>query len=395
MLLRGGLATLLVTCLAAGARAQGGSTDPGGPGDPGPSHTEGEPGSGSWSVRLGYYDRSDSGQGNPFLDETLTVIEPVVLFDTQLTRDFGYWAQFSYDNVSSASIERLSAFPNQSGASGDNYVGLDLGTRYRLDQDRLLTGRFGYSTEYDYSSLHVGAGLLFEAEDRNSSLSTNLDVFYDTVDIIRFDGSEEGTDNRTSIAAGLSWYQVLSPTWHGELGLTISQQSGFLETAYNAVVVEDPNLPPNPNLDNLARGFEITEELPDQRLRVALYGRARHLLSNGQALELGGRLYQDDWGIQAFHVEPRWIVDLSEDWMLQLRYRFYDQTGADAWARSFTDQPEERTQDSDLAPFDSQLYGARLFWFSGATRWDFGLDWLSRSDGLDHAFVSVGWSWNF
>jgi len=87
---------------------------------PPPNGAGGRPGSGSVTLQLGYYDRDDSqGSGNPFLDESLTVIEPVVLFTYNVSEDTTWFGKASYDWVSSASIERLSNFPTQSGASGD------------------------------------------------------------------------------------------------------------------------------------------------------------------------------------------------------------------------------------------------------------------------------------
>ena len=96
----------------------------------------GEAGTGSVEVQLGYYDRQDSsGAGNPFLDESLTVIEPIVVFDYNYTDTFAVSGLLVYDSVTSASIERLSQYPEQSGASGDFYVGADLGLRWKTSDD--------------------------------------------------------------------------------------------------------------------------------------------------------------------------------------------------------------------------------------------------------------------
>ena len=62
----------------------------------------GEAGTGSYEFRLSYYDNDDNGDGNPFLDESLSVIEPVVYFDLNVTDTFKVWSQLSVDVVSSA-----------------------------------------------------------------------------------------------------------------------------------------------------------------------------------------------------------------------------------------------------------------------------------------------------
>lgn len=354
----------------------------------------GKVGAMTWSAQLGFYDRSDSGgaSGNPFLDESLTVIEPMLIFDHQVSEDFGYDVKFSYDKVSSASIERLSKFDAQSGASGDDYVSLDAGFRHRLTDQDNASWHLGLSSEYDYFSLGLGTGWSHSFDGRDAVLSLNLNGFYDQVKPIRFDGTQDANETRTSVAGTLGWYQVLSPKMHGEFGVTYSAQSGFLETAYNAVVVEDPLAPPNPHLANQAKGFEFTEELPGSRGRLALFGRLRRMLSEHDAVELGTRIYDDSWGIGAYDVTPHYLHEFQSGLLLDLKYRYYSQTAADAFAEHFTTLPEYRTQDSDLGAFDSSLFGAHFQFGIGSPVWDFGINYLSRSDGLDHMFLSIGWT---
>lgn len=378
--------TMAVLALSATCFAQGGiyETD----------EAQSAPGTTTWSTRLGFFNRDDSGgaDGNPFLDESLTVIEPIIIFDRQVDEDFGYNIKFSYDHVSSASIDRLSNFAAQSGASGDNYFSLDAGFRHKLSSTDDATWHVGLAAEYDYSSIGLGGGWSREFDDRDATLSLNLNGFFDMVKPIRFDGSTDSDDTRTSIAASIGWYQIITPTTHGELGMTYSAQSGFLETAYNAVVVEDPLAPPNPNLANNANGIEHAEVLPDSRGRLSVYGRVRHQLGERDAVELGGRVYDDDWGIGSFDVTPRYLHEFDSGMLLDLKYRYYTQSAADAWAEHFTTLPDERTQDSDLGKFNSSLLSARLIWDAAPSAWDVGLNFASRSDGLDHIFLSLGWT---
>ncbi len=133
------------------------------------------------------------------------------------------------------------------------------------------------------------------------------------MDIIRFNGQQnEGTDHRTSLTGSVDLYQVLDRHTHAQLGATFTHQSGFLETAFNSVVIEDPSRPPNPVLDNRARGFEVTEELPDTRDRLAVFGKIRRHVGRLDALELKGRYYRDSWGAHSGSFDPRlyrWIVE--------------------------------------------------------------------------------------
>lgn len=367
--------------------------------------SHGEAGDQSWTVRLGLYDRDDSGGGggNPFLDESLTIIEPAVIYDNQVSDDFGYDVKFSYDLVSSASIDGLSDYPAsaQSGASGDNYFSLDFGFRHKLSNTDNLSWHIDVATEYDYTSFGVGGGWSHEFEERDASLSLNLNLYEDIIQPIRFDGSTDADESRTSIAGTIGWYQVLGPRTHGEFGLTFSDQSGFLETAYNYVIEENSvsgSAVPNQSIPVV--GYIDTEELPDSRTRTALFGRVRHGLSDTDAIELGARLYDDDWGIAAWDLTPRWLHEFESGLLMDLRYRYYTQDAADYWSESFTgtgptaDLPTFRTQDSDLGEFNSSLLGSHWMW-GREKQWDLGVNYLSRSDGLDHIFLSLGWTTSY
>lgn len=372
-------------------------------GAPKPGGFELAPGESALWTQLGYYDHADdAGDGNPFLDEDLTVIEPVLVFESQVDEDWGYGITVSYDNVSSASIERLSKFPAQSGASGDYYAGVDYSSHHRLSSTRSWNWHAGLSFEYDYLSLGLGAGYTrtTPAEARTDAFGLNL--YYDSVDIIRFDGTQdEGTDSRITLTGTWTRAQPLSRYWSGELATLLTVQSGFLETPYNAVVLETPGGAPNPNLDNGASGVEITEELPDTRIRAAVRPVARRWLSERSALELGGRLYADDWGIMSVTFEPRWYYDLSPDRLrMRLRYRYYNQIEADDFGESFLladGAPEFRTQDSDLGAFDSHTFGVRFDAMNerGAPTWHFDLNYALREDGLDHVYAAIGYRFTF
>jgi hypothetical protein len=357
----------------------------------------GEPGEGSVGFRLSYYnhDDADGTDGNPFLDEELTVIEPIIVFDYNLSESRQLWGKLSYDWVSSASIDRLSKFPEQSGASGDYYVGLDLGQRTTLENGRTYGLNGHVSVEYDYKSFGLGSDWATDESD-GSSFKLGLNGFVDLIDVIRFDGHETGSDERFSLTANAGLYQTYSPDFHGEMGAVLTLQSGFLETAYNAVVIENGS-GPNPNLVGNAPGREIFEELPDTRIRGGFFGRARKKMTDGGALELGGRLYADSWGIVSLTAEPQWHQWLVTDrLMLRLRYRLYTQTAADAYGDHFTSVTKERTQDSDLGEFIANTGGVKLIWYaSDRTTWDFGVDYTVRDDDLNYLMTGIGYKRTF
>ncbi len=353
----------------------------------------GNPGHGAVAFRVELYDNPDQGDGNPFLDESLTVVEPALVLDYDVSDRLSAHGQLTYDAVSSASIQRLSRYPEQSGASGDYYVGLDLGLNYQLSEVARAGGFVNGSVEYDYTSFGLGGSYSRDSDDHARTVTLSTNGYFDLVKVIRFDGDEgEGTDQRVSWSGSVAWYQVISRAMHSELGASLTYQSGFLETAFNSVVIEDPGLDPNPVLENQARGYEITEELPGTRVRGAVYGQLRRSLHPRWSLGMAGRVYGDSWGIESVAVEPQLYHWLVPDFLnVRLRYRYYTQDGADAFAASFTEELPERTQDSDLGPFHSHGMGVRLE-FSPQGRWtfDFLADYTMRSDGVDQLFGGSG-----
>ena len=118
---------------------------------------EGDAEHGSIEFGLGYYNNDDNG--DPFLDESLTVVEPVIVFDYNITDRTTVFGTLSYDYVSSASIDRLSEFPDQSGASGDTYLGLKAGLRRELDATISISAFGSFSSEYDYTSTGFGGDI--------------------------------------------------------------------------------------------------------------------------------------------------------------------------------------------------------------------------------------------
>lgn len=345
------------------------------------------------SFRFGYYEQEDEDglAGNPFLDEDATVLEPVLLVEQEISPDTTATAKFSHDYVSSASIARLDNYPSQSGASADYYFGIDLGARTRVAPDFTLSANGRYAIERDYRSAGFTVGLRWESPDRNTAMGASVTGYYDTVIKIRFNGANDGSSPRRTLSFDLDAYRALTPWLHAEGGYTLSRQWGFMATSINAVVIEGRTTRPNFLLTNAFPGVEIEEDLPGLRIRHALWGRVRGLLGP-VALELLLRGYVDSWDVEAFEVQPRAFVWIVEDLLrLRLGYRFYRQTRARYHRDHFREERYHRTQDPDLAAFDSHTAGGQLALFLGERlRLDVAIDRVWRSDDLDQLRTSAG-----
>ncbi len=333
-----------------------------------------------------FYDQKDGG-GNPNLDEEMTVLEPQVLVGKALDEAWTMSLKFQADIISAASVEKGKRFPagTQSGASGDKYLGFDGGAFYAWSDRTSVGGGLTISSEYDYQSLGGYLKWTHDTSSRNDTFLVRLGMYQDSLDLILFDGTERGGDERTSISLGLGWTHIFGPRTLGTLNWDLTSQSGFLSTPYNSVV---------------AAGTEVPEVLPDSRFRNALHARVRHLLLDDLAVEPGLGAYFDDWGATAFNFELMLFWEaLPGSVILRPWYRFHSQTEVDDFlSTSAAAIPAERTQDSDLADFTSHTIGVKLILpviFGGAQEFEIGVDYTMRSDDLDSMSLSAGWQWKF
>ena len=90
----------------------------------------------------------------------------------------------------------------------------------------------------------------------NTSLGIALNHYADEVELYNIDGVVEGKEDRTTTDISLSLTQVLSPKTLATVALFVSDQSGWLSSPFQEVI-----------LDN---GDHVAERLPDNRLRTAL-----------------------------------------------------------------------------------------------------------------------------
>lgn len=335
-----------------------------------------------------FYDQNDGG-GNPNLPEDMTVLEPQLLFSKAVSDRWSLSFKLQADLISAASIEKGKRFPagTQTGATGDKYFGVDAGAFYAWADQLSVGGGLTGSTEYDYMSMGFYLKASYDTASKNDTFSARVSVFHDTLDLILFDGTEDGTDQRDSISLGLGWTHVIGPDTVGTLNWDFTTQSGFLSTPYNSVV---------------AAGTEVREVLPSDRLRNAVHARVRHLLFEDLAVEPGIGGYFDDWGATALNLElSLWWEAVPATVIIRPSYRFHMQTEVDYFVPpSATAIPKFRTQDSDLADFHSHTLGLKFIFphvrFLGDNHeLELGVEYTLRSDNLDSLGTTVGYQWRF
>ena len=343
---------------------------------------------GDITIKLSAYQQQDNG-GIEQVDEDASVFEAVILARKQLTDTGTLSVRILGDVVSAASIDRAHNADwqaQQGGASGNYRIGLGTGWAEHGDY---IDWRIGvqFATEYAYLSTGANVGVTWNLPGRNTALSADLQVFMDTVELIRFNGDQQGSEARDTYTTELGWQQVLSPFDLLSLNLNHTEQSGFLATSYNSVFTPSG---------------EYSEELPDSRSRTALTARWLHSLGVDNSMEIGARYYRDDWDLSSATLDLRYSQYLfNRSLLLEPTYRLNVQQATKYYRESFTDPlPTYRTSDPDLGDFIGHTIGikaglldTRLF--GKKADWDVSLYAYDRDNGLTAFWVILGYKMEF
>ncbi|MFT7582026.1 MAG: hypothetical protein ACI9MR_003707 [Myxococcota bacterium] len=348
----------------------------------------GEPGDGQTilTTKAATYVQIDSG-GIEEVDEDGFVLEAIVFLDHDLGLTDRVSAKVLVDVVSSASITRdhnKNYRALQSGASGVTRVTGTLGWMHRFgDIDLSLHG--SAAAEYAYTSFGGGATVSARLFEKNTTLSLGVDAYFDSVRMIRFNGDDEADEAKNSVTASLAWTQILSPLSLLNATAAYTRQDGFLAGQFNSVFTDDAG-----------EDFEIT---PDARDRYSLTARYKHAVGSYDAIEFGGRVYNDSWGILGGTTDLRYFLHASPEHLFELTYRFHRQGGADFYKPHFTTAQTLQTSDPDLGDFNGHMVGVhyRLLDLEKpgpADEFDIGLYGYLRDNGLTMVWLSLGFSWD-
>ncbi|MFT7622955.1 MAG: hypothetical protein ACI9WU_002130, partial [Myxococcota bacterium] len=204
----------------------------------------------------------------------------------------------------------------------------------------------------------------------------------------RFDGRDENDETRWTLATELGWTQILTSTTLLDLSVTHIAQGGFLAGQFNSVFVN---------------GIEQAEMLPGDRQRTSVTARVKQAIGEQHAIEVGGRYYRDDWGIQAGTANLEYAVwlDAGKRFLLRPGYRLHVQGAADAYAPSFTAESlgTGHTSDPDLGDFTGHTgslgFTMRHIFGDGTGDIDLSASLSTRSNGLQMAWGSLGYRIEF
>ena len=292
--------------------------------------------------------------------DRVTTIEPVVRMTKKLSEDEAISIRLVVDSLTGSSPSGAvpsttpqtftSPSGNQTYSTPANTTPLDptfLDTRVALTLDwtrplgaeRRIVYTGHVSTEYDYTSIGVGATVSQDFNNRHTTLTAGLSYNADQVKPVggvplglapqpAFPGVKPtvGTDDdKTVVEALLGVTQVVNRTTLMQLNYTYGLDSGYLTDPYKLVSVVDP-----------VTGIPLQtlyEKRPEDRARNALYWRALKAFDR-DVLNVSYRYYWDDWGIKSHTVDLRYRWDLRGAY-LEPHLRFSNQVSAADFYRPF------------------------------------------------------------
>jgi len=278
---------------------------------------------------------------------------------------------------------------------------------------RATTG-LNYSTEYDFTSLGANAGLMWDLNERNSTLTLAFAHESDTIDPVggvptaltwQSDRVRTGTssEDRSINDFLLGWTQVMNRRWIMQLNYNLSASSGYHTDPYKVVTLVDaagnPEDSSTVGATDIGDGdAQLMEQRPDSRTKHAVYWENRYTRQNDDVVAMSYRFMTDDWGINSHTVDLRYRWKMQNDWFLQPHVRWYSQSAADFWRESITVAEAnliQATQDDvsadyrlgDLTDVTVGLkFGREL---ASGSKWNARLEFFQQSGDTDAADVDA------
>ena len=274
---------------------------------------------------------------------------PSILVRKNLGASVSVAANYYVDMVSSASIDvQATASPyseerKENGISGQYLIDrstISLGyTRSKENDYDASTYTFGIDQSFFGDLTTLGFGVSF-GED---VVGQNTDPTYERNLERRkysFNASQIVTKN---LLASLSFDSV------SDQCLDLTQDESCLNNPYRSVRY----------LSGTGGYLYQSELYPHTRNSDALGLRAIYYLPYRASVRAEVRQFSDSWGIDADNIELRYLHPYREQWLFEVKYRIYKQTGADFYSDLFPyrDAQNFLARDKELSPFSSTTIG--------------------------------------
>jgi len=280
---------------------------------------------------------------------------PSILVRKQFRETISVWGNYYVDMNSAASIDVVTQGSPYEEERTESSAGLDY-----LHDKTIISASVKNSSENDYEADSYSFGISQDFFGDLSTLSMNYSKGDDEVYQNIRDGS--GKDDiigrnfqgfATHQRFGIGWTQILTRNWIMSLNAEASVDEGFLRNPYRSVrfiAAQDG--------DNITQGRQ-PENYPTTRNSEAYAVKSMYYMPWRGALKMEYRTFDDSWDIDASNYEIRYTHPFGEDWVVDFRYRFYEQTQASFYSDlfNFRDEFLFMASDKELSTFDNTAIG--------------------------------------
>jgi hypothetical protein len=261
---------------------------------------------------------------------------PSILVRKNFGNSVSIAANYYVDMVSSASIDvEATASPYS-----EERTEYSLSGQYLRDRTTLS---FGYTTstenDYDAETYSFGISQTFFGDLTTIGLGVSLGK-----DIVGQNGNAEFERELERRRYTFNISQILTKNLIAAISVENVADQGYLNNPYRSVRY----------LDQSSGGYSYQPELyPHTHNSDAVGLRAIYHLPYRAALRADYRKFSDSWGIEASNYELRYTHPFREQWLFEIKYRAYEQTGADFYSDLFPyrDAQNFLARDKELSSF--------------------------------------------
>ncbi|ARU56375.1 lipoprotein [Oleiphilus messinensis] len=281
---------------------------------------------------------------------------PSVLIRKSMGSQVSVNANYYVDKVSSASVDVLATASPYREERTEISVGVD----YLINKGTVSLS-FTDSDESDFAAQSFHFDLSQDFFGDLTTLNIGYSRGWDEVGKTGAVNFSEEADRR-HYRMGLT--QVLSKTALLTFSYELISDEGYLNNPYRQVrfLVQD---------EGGDRVDYQDEVYPHTRTSNALAVKATHYLPYRAALSGQYRFFTDSWGIRAHTAELAYVHPFENQWILDLKYRYYQQTSADFYQDLFPyrDAQNFLARDKELSRFSSNSIGLGISYEFPETAW--------------------------
>ena len=285
----------------------------------------------------------------------VTVDGPSLLVRKKFAEQYAVTAGYYLDMVSSASIDVVTTASPYSEERSE----YGLGFEYLRGKTTYDLG-FSSSKEDDYEANTARFSI---SQDMFSDLTTVSLSFARGWDKVYRQGDEAFGEKADRRVYGIDISQIATRRLIVGLSWDTVTEEGYLNSPYRSVRYLDPAS---------ASGYSYEpERYPGTRTGSAVALRARYNFPYRFALHGEYRYYADDWDIRAHTLEVGYTHGFADRWIVEARYRYHTQEGADFYSDLFprSNFQDYLARDKELSTMSSQTFGFGL-------SYEFAAPWL-------------------